>query len=202
MDDDLKSLAPFIKALGKVVRDPSAYQKTSAEVDEQFSAELADAINRSKATTHQRTFSIRALTRSIVRALHRPKSVNELLLLIAQRCDLSSKEIRLLKDIGLFTTDSDNQIIVRSKDEVLLPPSRAGIYLFLLGCLTGFAIASILIEPDAGISLILRGAGLGIAIGSIAGFVIGRSSRAYPVLAKLESIYPWLKASSVPFKHA
>lgn len=202
MDDDLKSLSPFIEALGKVVHDPSAYQKTAAEVDDQFSAELAEAMNRSKVTTQQRTYSIKALTQNIVRALHRPKSVNELLLQIAQRCDLSPKEIRLLKDIGLFSTDSDNQIIVRSKDEVLLSPSRAGIYLFFLGCLTGFAIASILIEPDAGISLILRGAGLGIAIGSIAGFVIGRSSRAYPVLAKLESIYPWLKASSAPFKHA
>lgn len=202
MDDDLKGIAPFINALGKVARDPKAYQRTSSEVDEQFSAELADAINHSKATTHQRTYSIKAVTESVVRALHQPKSVNELLLLIAQRYDLSSKEIRLLKDIGLFTTDSDNQIILRQKDEVLLPPSRAGIYLFLLGCLTGFAIASILIEPDAGISLILRGAGLGIAIGSIAGFVLGRSSRAYPVLEKLESIYPWLNASSVPFKHA
>jgi len=202
LDDDLKSLAPFIEALNKVVRDPSAYQKTSAEVDEQFSAELADVINRSKAKTLHQTYSIKAISQSIVRALHRPKSVNELLLQIAQRCDLSPKEIRLLKDIGLFTTDSDNQIIVRSKDDVLLPTSRAGIYLFLLGCLAGFAIASILIEPDAGISLILRGAGLGIAIGSIAGFVLGRSSRAYPVLAKLESIYPWLKANSAPITHA
>ena len=55
----------------------------------------------------------------------------------------------------------------------------------------GVAIMSIVLETP-GPWLLVRGMGLGIAIGSISGFVLGRSFRAYPVMEKLKALEPWL----------
>lgn len=197
MADELKKLAPILDALESVAHNPDAYRKTLNEIDQLFASALHKAATEQRVLDATRLSQVDRFKQSIVRALHQPKSHEELVASIKRTCDLSERQTRLLTDIRLLSSDVYGQPVLRPKEEVILPPAKAAVYLFLIGVLTGFAISSILVEPDAGIRTVIRGFGLGLAIGSIAGFVLGRSFRAYPLIEKLELLYPWLNASRV-----
>lgn len=200
MDEDLKQLAPVVEALRAVACNPDTYGKTLDEVDQQFAEALREMLAEQSAWKVAGLSPVNRFKRSIVRALHKPKSHEELLASIKRACDLSDRQARLLVDVRLLAIDVEGQPVLRIKENVILSPAKAATYLFLIGCLTGIAISSVLVEPEAGLALVIRGFGLGLAIGSVAGFVLGRSFRAYPIIEKIEALYPWLNACQPSIK--
>lgn len=194
MADDLDKLAPILEALAKVARDSATYRKSLGEVDQQFKAALSEAVSSQSAAAKHGLTRVFRLRQSVIRALRPPRTSQELIEQIKRTCGLDSRQVRVLEEIRLLTCDASGQPTFRPRKEVILPPEKAACYLYLLGCLTGLAIASILLAGETGVGLIFRGLALGLAIGGVAGFVLGRSFRAYPILDKLDTLRPWLNS--------
>lgn len=191
MDEDLKDVAAILNALRRTARNPASYGKPLHEVDREFSEALEDEVSRQAKEQYGRLARAHRATQSALSALRPPKTRQELLDRLKEACGLTDRQVQLLKDTGLVATDSDGRPMIRKGPDVILTPERANIYVGIIGCLGGMAIWSILLDPAPGIWLVSRGLGLGLAIGSTAGFVLGRSFRAYPLIAKIESFAPW-----------
>lgn len=196
MDDDLKDLAPILKALQKLSEDRTTYRRTLEQVDAQFSLLLTEETRKQEKTTDRLINHGFRIGQTVLSAIRPPRTNEELLRRIQQACELSDKQVRLLSDIGLVSADETGRPILRNRGDVLLTHEKASAYLFVIGCLLGMAIMSIVLEPTPSFWLVIRGLGLGMAIGSTAGFVLGRSFRAYPILERLENLDPWLNAQN------
>ncbi len=195
MEDDLEKLTPILNALQKLANDPTSYKRTFDQLDAEFSQLLCNEFKKhNKATdgllarahrTGQTTLSINCP----------PRTSEELLKRLQRACELSDKQVRLIRDIGLVSVNEIGKPMLRNDYDVLLPHAKASLYLFATGVLLGMAIMSAALEPAPGLGLVVRGIGQGIAIGSVVGFVLGRSFRAYPIVQKLKTLEPWLTAT-------
>lgn len=192
MEDDLKKLTPILSAFQRLSHDSTTYGQSLDQVDAQFSKLLSEELKRQPKPTDSFSQQACRVGRTVLSTIHPPKANEELLKRIQQACELTDKQVRLLRDIGLISTDEAGKPVLRNRDEVLLTQEKASWYLLATGCLLGMAIMSIVLEQTPGLWLLVRGMGLGIGIGAIAGFVLGRSYRAYPVLEKLKTLEPWL----------
>lgn len=194
MDENLKEIAPILEAFRRIALDPATYRQSIDVVDRQFSQGLLDETSKHSRLLDDRESKVRQMGQAVLHALRPPKTSQELLDYIKSAYELSDRQLRLLKDIGIVATDATGRLIVRSGPDIVLKQEKAVIYLFAIGFLLGMAIWSIALEPVPGAWLLVRGIGLGMAIGSIAGFVLSRSFRAYPVLEKLKMLEPWVCA--------
>lgn len=197
MSDDLEQLAPILNALQRMTRDPSTYTSSLDAVDAQFSEILDEEMAKHERSNCDLGSGTDSKRLGVLSAIRRPKARDELLARIQQACGLTDRQVRLLRDTGLLTMDKNDKPVIRRTSNILLTREKATASLLAISCLLGMAIWSILTDDAPGLVLLLRGIGLGIAIGSITGFVLARSYRAYPILEKLESIQPWLSNQHV-----
>lgn len=197
MDDELKKLAPILEALRRVEQDATTYQMPLDAVNARFMKLLSEEVTRHASSTTGLMGKACLVRHAVLKAVHPPRACDELLERIRRACELTDRQVRLLRDTGLIATDEKGRPIIRNSRDVLLTHEKAALYLFAIGCLSGMSIWSIVVDSAPGIGLIFRGIGLGIALGSIAGFVLGRSYRAYPILEKLVDFQPWLSSQPI-----
>lgn len=197
MEDDLQKLSPILNAFQKLSNDRSTYEKTLDQVDADFSVLLSEEVEKQRKATNGFVSRAHRAGKNALSLIRPVGTSDELLKLIQRKCELTDKQIRLLRDIGLVILNEKGNPVLRHGEDVVLTQEKAACYLFATGCLLGIAVTWTILEPTPGLWLIVRGIGLGTAIGSIAGFVLGRSYRVYPILEKLKPIEPWLTAQVV-----
>ncbi len=190
MDEDLKKIAPILDALWQTARDPASYGKSLEEVDAEFTRCLAEAAAQPHPSDATLIGGIRA---ALFKVIRRPKTKEALLELIRVRCELSDRQVRLLKASGFIKLDAAGKPLLRDAGDVLLAPERAALYLFSVGLLSGMALYPIFFADEPNLELIVRSFGLGMALGSLGGFVLERSFRAYPVFEKVKGLRPWFQ---------
>lgn len=195
MEDNLEKLTPILNAFRKLSQDPTTYQQSIDKVDARFSRLLSDEVEKHRRTTDGFLTRARRVGRFSLSIIRPAKTSEELLKRIQRACNLTEKQVKLLRSIGLVSVNETGKLTLKNSKDVLLPHAKACLYLFAIGCLVGMAIMSVALEPAPGLWLVIRGMGLGIGIGSIAGFVLGRSFRAYPIVEKLKTLEPWLKTA-------
>lgn len=194
MDENLKDIAPILEAFRRIALDPTTYRHSLDEVDRQFSQALLEETSKPSPLLHDRVGKVRHMGKAVMHALRPPQTSQELLGYLKSVCGLSDSQLQLLEDTGIIATDTTGRPIVRGGPDVVLTHEKAAIYLSVIGFLLGMAVWSVVLVPLPGVWLLVRGIGLGMAIGSVAGFVLARSFRAYPVLEKLKVLEPWLCA--------
>jgi len=195
MEDDLEKLAPILNAFRKLSQDPTTYQESIDKVDARFSQLLSDEVEKHRKVPDGLLAKAHRAGCTALRIIRPARTSEELLKQIQRACGLTDKQVKLLRDIGLVSVTEVGKLTLENSVDILLPHAKASLYLFAIGCLLGMAIMSVALEPAPGLWLVMRGMGLGIGIGSVAGFVLGRSYRAYPVAEKLKTLEPWLNTA-------
>lgn len=195
MEDDLQKLTPILNAFQKLSKNPLTYQRTLDQVDDEFSQLLCEELRSHKNATNSLLSQARRARQTALSIIRPAKTRDELIARIQQACQLTDKQIKLLRRIDLVSVKETGEFTLRNHKDVLLPQAKATLYLFAVGVLFGMAIMSVALEPNPGLWLVIRGIGLGIGIGSVAGFVLGRSYRAYPIVEKLRALEPWLNTN-------
>lgn len=191
MDDELEKIAPILNALRQVAQDPGTYRKSLEDVDAQFTQLLREA-SEAKAQASQGT-RVERIRSALIGVIRHPKTKDALLEIIRLRCELTDRQVKLLRVSGLIKVDATGKPELRAAHEVVLAPARASIYLFVIGVLSGMALYPIFFAENANLELIVRSFGLGMALGSLGGYVLDQSFRAYPVVEKIKSLRPWFQ---------
>lgn len=200
MDEDIKSIAPVLIALRELNGKTNAAGVSLEDIDRQFRIALAAAL-KAQATSNKTTDDCTSNDTEIVApcvSLRPEKFDRKLLARIQEICRLTERQARSLTSTGLVFCDKDKIFVLRDSADVILSRQKAIGYLCACGFLLLLAIASILTEPMPGFLLVLRGAGLGIAVGATANLVLERSFRIYPVADRLDTIRSWLSSRPAP----
>jgi hypothetical protein len=197
LEDDLEKIAQFLEVFRRIAHDQSTYNKSLDEVTQQFSHALEEesareASVRSRRKNNNKNCKEHASLKSLFPWPSNPALFDR----IQQVCELTERQMRQLRNTGILSVDENGRPIICDDRQHILPQGTAVIILFALGVLSGLAIGVISLTPDPGIWLLPYGLGLGIAVGSLTSFVLGRSFYAYPAIRKLNDIKPWLNGAS------
>lgn len=193
MEDDLEKIAQVLEVFRRIARDQSTYTKSLDEVTRQFSQALEEESAREAPSPRGLTNGKQnCIGRASLHSLF-PRASNPALFdRIKQVCELTDRQMRLLQNAGILSVDENGRPIFCDDPQHILPQGKAFIFLTALSVLSGFTIGFISLAPDPGIWLLPYGLGLGMAIGSVTNFVLGRSFQAYPALKKLNNVKTWL----------
>lgn len=200
MEDDLEKIDHVLEVFRRIALEQSTYSKSLDEVTQQFSHTLEEesarkAPNPSDLTSGKQNCVRRASLHSLFPRTSGPELFDR----IKQVCELTDRQMRLLQNTGILSVDEIGRPIYCNDPQHIFSQEKAAIYLFVLGALSGCAIGVIILTSCSGIWLLPYGLGLGMAVGSITSFVLGRSFQAYPAIKKLNDVKPWLsEAMSSP----
>ncbi len=193
--DDPNQPSPLLEALRRIAENPNSYSQDMDEASDEFRTALVESVRQDGTSRKERLLKVRQAGQSVLRVLRPPKSDQEALTRLKETIGLTGGQLRNARAIRLLRTGIDGRLRLADESAVVLSPDRAVAYLAVLGCLMGLAIGSVFAEPCPGLWLLIRGAGLGMAIGSVAGLVLDRSFRVYVVMEKLKAAEPWLTGS-------
>ncbi|MDP1610673.1 MAG: hypothetical protein Q8M11_06420 [Sulfuritalea sp.] len=191
--DDPSQPSPLLEALRRIAENPNSYGHGLDEAGDEFHAALVEGVHRKGALGKERLQEIRQVGRSVLGILRPPKSDQEALTRLKANLNLTDRQLRAIRAIRILLEDrASGGLRLKDKSAYALSPERAGIYLFAIGCLSGAALSLLVTSSEPLLVAAIRGLGYSIALGSIAGFVLERSYRLYPVLQKLETAELWI----------
>ena len=188
--DEREDIGALVEALRRSACDTETYSHDPDQAAERIKQAFSKIQAAEQTRNAEFTNGGKPISETI-RALHSPKCSLEAIARLKTTIGLEDKEIQRIERIRVFGKDADGQLYVRIK---ALSPAMAATFLVACGVLLGLSISSVLIASDPGVALIVHGAGLGIAIGSLVGIILDRSIRLWPILKKLESAEDWLAA--------
>lgn len=186
--DDLKSLAQILNAFQQSALDRTSYQKSI----DQVSSEFEHLLQQERLTAPNDESKMVAGFKAKLHFFFPSKIQNTVVDQIKKASGLTDRQIRSIIRTGILTIDKSGRPILEDISKKLVSERKGIAYLFIMGLLSGVVVSQIIYQPIATLAYIFYGLGLGLAIGSIAGFVLDRSFRAYPVVDKLEKLKPWL----------
>lgn len=193
MEEDLRTIAPILIALRRTM-DPQSRSRSLEEIDLQFTKALEEETSGKANMPNGRLAKACQKAQSALLVLRPPRTSQEVLEQVKRAYALADSQLRFMKDVGMISTDLAGRPRLCLGPDVLLKREKAAGYLFAIGFLYGLGIFSLLSDPASGLVLVIRGMGLGLALGSILGFVLTRSFRAYPIVEKIETFAPWTNA--------
>ncbi|MDP3597148.1 MAG: hypothetical protein Q8S75_09160 [Nitrospirota bacterium] len=190
--------SPLLEALRRVAEDSNSYSQDLDEASDAFRAALVEGVCREGSSGKERLLKVRRAGLSVLKILHPPKSNQEALTRLKADLDLTDRQLRAIRAIGVLLEDKANGgLRFNDKGSYALSPERAGTYLFAIGCMSGIALSMLLMSSEPLLVAAIRGLGYSIALGSIAGFILERSYRLYPVLQKLETAEIWISGAQI-----
>ncbi|PPC83160.1 MAG: hypothetical protein CTY38_04820 [Methylotenera sp.] len=187
-EENLNDLASILSALHQSASDPTSYQKTLDQVGSDFEQILQEK----KFSGTEQSVKANIYKKAAIHVLQPIKGQRALLDQIKLVSGLTDRQLRLITRCDILRLDQYERPILDNAHSKLITKNKALAYLFMLGVLTGAIATQIILQPIANPATACRGLGLGIAIGSIAGLVLDRSFRAFPVVEELQKLAPWV----------
>jgi len=189
--DDLTSLAQILNAFQQSALDRTSYQKSI----DQVSSEFEHLLQQEKLAASKHESRMAAGSKAALHFFFPSKIQNTVINQIKRVSGLTDRQIRSIIRTGILTIDNIGRPALKDKHSKLISKSNGIAYLFILGLLSGVVIGEIIHQPMVALAQVFYGLGFGLAIGSVAGLVLDRSFRAYPVVDNLEKLTPWLATS-------
>lgn len=194
--DDPSQPSPLSAALRRIAENPNSYSLGLDEAGDEFRAALVEGVRQGGASRKERLLKIQQAGRSVLGILRPPKSDQEALTRLKANLNLTDRQLRAIQAIRILLEDkASGGLRLKDKSAYALSPERACIYLFAIGCLSGAALSLLVTSSEPLLIAAIRGLGHSIALGSIAGFILERSYRLYPVLQKLETAELWISGA-------
>lgn len=187
-DSDLSSLTHILNALHKCASNHDTYQKSLEQVVSNFDQNLHEEILIAPPAHHMNFGDFKG-------ALHVLSPLKEQSAIVDQIksvADLTDRQIRLVIRAGILKIDQNGRPTLKDRHAKLISKNKGIAYLFMLGLLSGVVISQIIYQPTNSLAYPLYGLGFGLAIGSVAGLILDRSFRAYPIVKELENLAPWM----------
>lgn len=189
--DDLTSLAQILNAFQQSALDRTSYQKSI----DQVSSEFEHLLQQEKLAASKREPRMAARSKAALHIFFPSKIQNTVIKQIKKASGLTDRQIRLIIRTGILTIDNSGRPVLKDINKKLISERKGIAYLFILGLFSGVVVSQIIYQPIPTLAYFFYGLGFGLAIGSVAGLVLDRSFRTYPVVDKLEKLKPWLATS-------
>lgn len=189
--DDLTSLAQILNAFQQSALDRTSYQKSI----DQVSSEFEHLLQQEKLAASKHESRMAAGSKAALHFFFPSKIQNTVINQIKRVSGLTDRQIRSIIRTGILTIDNSGRPVLKDISKQLISERNGIAYLFILGLLSGVVVSQIIYQPIPTLAYVFYGLGFGLAIGSVAGFVLDRSFRAYPVVDNLEKLTPWLATS-------
>jgi hypothetical protein len=186
--DDLKTLAQILNAFQQSALDRTSYEKSI----DQVSSEFERLLQQEKLAASKHESRMAASTKAVLHIFFPSKIQTSVIDQIKNASGLTDRQIRSIIRTGILTIDNSGRPVLKDISKQLISVRNGIAYLFILGLFSGVVVSQIIYQPIPTLAYVFYGLGFGLAIGSVAGLVLDRSFRAYPIVDKLEKLTPWL----------